>query len=104
MAGLTISLIFLATNINFVFSIGGYKEIIHFGDALCLVCGLLFSPTFAGICSGSGCFVFDVLNPIFISSSVFTFLFKFIMSYICSLVAHKILKIKNEYIKFFLAT
>ncbi|MDR1254023.1 MAG: ECF transporter S component [Oscillospiraceae bacterium] len=87
-AGLMTALIFIFINIRIPLST--HHQMIHMGDIFCVIAGLILNPALGGLCAGLGCFIFDILNPMFISSAPFTFLFKFLMTFICSVIAHKI--------------
>ena len=80
--------VFVATSIKIVIPIGGGNTMIHLGNAVCLLSGIILGPVAGGIASGLGSFLFDMLNPVFISSSIFTFTFKFIMAFICGKISH----------------
>lgn len=80
--------VFVATSIKIVIPIGGSNAMIHLGNAVCLLSGIILGPVAGGIASGLGSFLFDILNPVFISSSIFTFTFKFIMAFVCGKISH----------------
>lgn len=61
----------------------------HLGNALCLLAGMLMTPAYGGLASGLGSVIFDLTNPIYISSAPFTFINKFAMGYVTGLVYHK---------------
>ena len=54
---------------------------LHMGNVMCLLSGLLL---------GLGSMFFDLTNPAYITSAPFTFVFKFLMAWICGMFAfHK---------------
>lgn len=55
---------------------------IHLGNVMCLLAGILLGPVSGGLAAGIGSALFDVTCGWF-TSIPFTFLFKFIMGYLC---------------------
>lgn len=70
---------------------------VHCGNIVCIVCGVLLEPLYAGLAAGLGSFLFDLSNPLFIASAPFSFIFKFLLAFISS----KIYRLKKIKIKFF---
>lgn len=60
---------------------------IHMGNVMCLLSGLLLGPVLGGLAAGIGSMIFDLLDPIYITSAPFTFMFKFAMAWICGMIA-----------------
>lgn len=60
---------------------------IHMGNVLCLLSGLLLGPFYGGLAAGIGSMFFDLTNPAYIASAPFTFVFKFIMAWLCGKIA-----------------
>jgi len=56
---------------------------LHMGNVMCLLSGLLLGPMGGGLAAGIGSMFFDLTNPLFISSAPFTFVFKFLMAWLC---------------------
>ena len=54
-----------------------------------LVAGLLLGPFPGGLAAGLGSMFFDLTNPMYIASAPFTFAFKFVMAWLCGIIAHK---------------
>ena len=59
---------------------------LHLGNVMCLLSGMLLGPWYGGLAAGFGSMLFDLLNPAYIASAPFTFVFKFAMAAVCSLV------------------
>jgi uncharacterized membrane protein len=62
---------------------------LHMGNVMCLLSGLLLGPLQGGLAAGIGSMFFDLTNPLYIASAPFTFAFKFIMAWLCGIIAHK---------------
>ncbi|MGL5435045.1 MAG: ECF transporter S component [Lachnospiraceae bacterium] len=56
---------------------------LHMGNVMCLLSGLLLGPLCGGMAAGIGSAFFDLTNPAYISSAPFTFVFKFLMAWLC---------------------
>lgn len=61
---------------------------IHFGNVFCLLSGLLFGPLTGGLASGFGAFFYDLTFPLYIATSPFTLVFKFLMGFTAGAIAH----------------
>lgn len=61
---------------------------IHMGNVMCLLSGLLLGPLQGGLAAGIGSMIFDLLDPQYITSAPFTFAFKFIMAWVCGMIAY----------------
>ena len=61
---------------------------LHFGNVMCLLSGLLLGPVSGGLAAGIGSMFFDLTNPAYITSAPFTFVFKFLMAFLCGIIAH----------------
>ncbi len=73
--------------INIPTAIGSTR--LHMGNVMCLLSGLLLGPFQGGLAAGIGSVFFDLTNPMYIASAPFTFAFKFIMAWLCGIIAHK---------------
>lgn len=60
---------------------------LHVGNVMCLLSGLLLGPVYGGLAAGFGSMLFDLLNPAYITSALFTFVFKFMMAWVCAMIA-----------------
>lgn len=58
------------------------------GNAICLLGAMLFGRTKGGLAAGIGSMLFDLTDPLFISSAPFTFINFFIMAYVCGWISH----------------
>lgn len=61
---------------------------IHLGNVFCLLCGFILGSVFGGLASGTGAALYDLMNPLYIASAPFTFVFKFLLAAVCGWVAH----------------
>ena len=87
--GLMAALVFVSSLISFEIPLaGGESTRIHLGNAFCLLAGLITGPVGGGLAAGIGSFLFDLMNPKYIPSAPFTFLFKFAMGFLCGLIAY----------------
>ena len=62
---------------------------LHMGNVMCLLSGLLLGSVPGGLAAGIGSMFFDLTNPAYIASAPFTFAFKFLMAFICGVIAGK---------------
>ena len=86
--GIMAAFVMAATFFKIEIPIGSTNTMLHLGNAVCLLSGLLLGPTSGAMAAAIGSAVFDMLNPIYISSMLFTFTFKFIMVFICGKIAY----------------
>ncbi len=66
----------------------GDNTAIHLGNVLCLLSGLLLGGLNGGLAAGLGSFVFDLVDPVYISSAPFTLVFKFLLAFVCGVISH----------------
>lgn len=62
---------------------------IHMGNVCCLLSGMLLGPLAGGLAAGIGSMFFDLTNPAYITSAPFTFVFKFLMAWLCGKIISK---------------
>ena len=62
---------------------------LHMGNVMCLLSGFLLGPVSGGLAAGIGSMFFDLLNPAYIASAPFTFAFKFLMAWVCGIIAKR---------------
>ena len=67
---------------------GGSHTMIHLGNITCLLSGIFLGPLYGGLAAAIGSAAFDILSPMYIASAPFTFIFKFIMVFICGKIAY----------------
>ena len=60
---------------------------VHFANAMCLLCGLLFGPVSGGLAAGIGSGLYDLLNGYGFDEALITTFSKFIMAAVCALIA-----------------
>ncbi len=60
---------------------------LHIGNVMCLLSGLLLGAVPGGLAAGIGSMFFDLTNPVYIASAPFTFVFKFLMAWVCGMIA-----------------
>lgn len=58
------------------------------GNILCLSAALLFGGWRGGLAAGIGSGLFDLTDPKFVSGAPLTFLFFFLMAFVCGKIAH----------------
>lgn len=86
--GLMAALVFASSYISInIPTILGVSRI-HFGNAFCLLSGLLLGGIPGGLAAGIGSCFFDLTNPLYISSAPFTFVFKFLLAYVAGRISH----------------
>lgn len=83
------ALVFVCTYINIQIPLPGTNVMIHLGNVLCILSALILGPLFGGLSAGIGSFIFDLTNPLYIASSPFTLVFKFLMGFICGKIAFR---------------
>ena len=88
--GLMAALVFAASYMRIVIplSLGGNTAAIHFGNIFCVISGLLLGPLYGGLAAGIGSALYDLTNPLYISSMPFTLVFKFMLAFVCGLIAY----------------
>jgi len=64
------------------------KTMLHLGNVMCLLSGLLFGPVRGGLAGGIGSMMYDLFDPLFISESWITFINKFLMSFVAGKIYH----------------
>lgn len=84
MAALVFASSYISINIPTVLGISR----IHFGNAFCLLSGLLLGGLPGGLAAGIGSCFFDLTNPLYISSAPFTLVFKFLLAFVAGAISH----------------
>lgn len=87
--GLLAALVFVSNYLSFPIPVPvGDISRIHLGNVFCLLSGFVMGPIGGGLASGIGAALYDLTNPAYIASAPFTFLFKFLLAFVCGLIAH----------------
>ncbi|MEG0899828.1 MAG: ECF transporter S component [Oscillospiraceae bacterium] len=89
LVGLMAAIVFLTNYISFKIPlIAGAPTRIHIANGFCLLAGLTLGGLNGGLAAGIGSMLYDFTNPAYIASAPFTFLFKFLMSFIAGKTAN----------------
>lgn len=72
----------------FRFPLMGSK--VHFANSMCLLAGLLFGPVCGGLAAGIGSALYDALFGYGVDECAITFFSKFLMAFICALIAGRV--------------
>ena len=87
LAGLMGALVLVGTFMNIPIPALGDKTMIGLGNVFCILSGLILGPVYGGLAAGIGSFIFDITGP-WASSAPFTLVFKFLMAFVCGLIAY----------------
>lgn len=66
----------------------GDQSMIKAANAFCLLAGILFGGLRGGLAAGIGSMLFDLLDPIYITSAPYTLVFFFTMAFVCGLITN----------------
>lgn len=86
--GLMAAMVFVATyflHIDIPTPLG--KTMLHFGNVMCVLSGLLFGGLTGGLAAGIGSAIYDLMDPAFAPEFWITFLLKFAMAFIAGSIA-----------------
>ena len=87
--GLLGALVFVSNYLSFPIPVPvGDISRIHLGNVFCLLSGFVMGPVGGGLASGIGAMLYDFTNPAYVASAPFTFVFKFLLAFVCGLIAH----------------
>lgn len=86
--GLMAALVFVATNFRIDIPTPLGKTMLHLGNVMCILSGLLFGSLTGGLAAGFGSAMFDLFDPTFAPEFWITFIMKFAMGYIAGYIAH----------------
>lgn len=86
--GLMSAMVFVATNFRIEIPTPLGKTMLHLGNVMCLLSGLLFGGTIGGLAAGFGSAIFDLFDPAFAPEFWITFIMKFTMGFIAGKVSH----------------
>lgn len=88
--GLLAALVFVSNYLSFPIPVPvGDISRIHLGNVFCLLSGFVMGPVGGGLASGIGAALYDLTNPAYVASAPFTFVFKFLLAFVCGAIAHK---------------
>ena len=87
LTGLMGALVLVGTYLNIPIPALGDKTMIGLGNVFCILSGLLLGPVYGGLAAGIGSFIFDLVGG-WASSAPFTLVFKFLMAFVCGLIAY----------------
>lgn len=87
--GLFAALVFAGSKIEVPIPVAiGDVSRIHLGNIFCLLSGFVLGPVYGGLAAGIGSALYDMMNPAYITSAPFTFVFKFALAAVCGLIAY----------------
>ncbi|MDD4779893.1 MAG: ECF transporter S component [Tissierellia bacterium] len=86
--GLMSAMVFVATNFRIEIPTPLGKTMLHLGNVMCLLTGLLFGGTIGGLAAGFGSAIFDLFDPTFAPEFWITFIMKFAMGFIAGYISH----------------
>ncbi len=84
--GLMAALVYVGNYLQIKIPNGVLITRIHLGNSMCLLAGLLFGGISGGLSSGIGAALYDLLDPVYITSAPFTFINKFAMGFTAGLL------------------
>lgn len=87
LTGLMGALVLVGTYLNIPIPVLGDRTMIGLGNVFCILSGLLLGPLYGGAAAGIGSFIFDLIGG-WASSAPFTLVFKFLMAFVCGLIAY----------------
>lgn len=87
--GLMSALVFAATNFRIIIPTALGKTMLHFGNVMCILAGLLFGGPIGGLAAGFGSMFFDLLDPEYAPEALITFFNKFAMGFTAGIIAHR---------------
>jgi uncharacterized membrane protein len=86
--GLMSAMVFVATNFRIEIPTPLGKTMLHLGNVMCLLSGLLFGGAIGGLAAGFGSAIFDLFDPAFAPEFWITFIMKFAMGFIAGYISH----------------
>lgn len=88
MSSIMATFVTISTFLGVTIPMGDMNMTFHLGNITCLFAGIILGPIYGSLAAAIGSVIFDILNPIYITSIPFTFVFKFIMTFICGKIAY----------------
>ncbi|MEL7647593.1 MAG: ECF transporter S component [Sedimentibacter sp.] len=86
--GLMAAMVFVATNFRIEIPTPLGKTMLHLGNVMCILSGILFGGTVGGLAAGFGSAIFDLFDPAFAPEFWITFIMKFAMGYTAGRISH----------------
>lgn len=86
--GLMAALVFVATNFRIDIPTPLGKTMLHLGNVMCVLAGLLFGGITGGLAAGFGSAMFDLFDPTFAPEFWITFILKFVMGFLAGYISH----------------
>lgn len=86
--GLMAAMVFVATNFRIEIPTPLGKTMLHLGNVMCILSGLLFGGTVGGLAAGFGSAIFDLFDPAFAPEFWITFIMKFAMGFVAGKISH----------------
>lgn len=87
LTGLMGALVLVGTFLNIPIPLPGDRTMLSLGNVFCILSGLILGPVYGGLAAGIGSFIFDLVGG-WASSAPFTLVFKFLMAFVCGLIAY----------------
>ncbi len=85
--GLMAAMVFVATYLHLDVPLSATdKTMVHLGNSMCVLAGLLFGPMLGGLAAGLGSMIYDMFDPIFLPGAWWTFIAKFVMGFVAGLI------------------
>ena len=84
--GVLSAMVFAATYLHIDIPTALGKTMLHLGNVVCILGGLLFGPLTGGLSAGIGSALYDLMDPSYASEAWITFINKFMMGLVAGLV------------------
>ncbi len=84
--GVLSALTFAATYLHIDIPTALGKTMIHLGNVVCLLGGVLFGPLTGGLSAGIGSALYDLIDPVYAPEAWITFINKFVMAFVAGLI------------------
>ena len=86
LTGLMGALVLVGTYLNIPIPVLGDRTMLSLGNVFCILSGFVLGPVYGGFAAGVGSFIFDITGG-WASSAPFTLVFKFLMAFVCGIIA-----------------
>lgn len=86
--GVMAAMVYVATNFRIDIPTPLGKTMLHLGNVMCILSGLLFGGFIGGLSAGIGSAFFDLLDPTFAPEFMITFAMKFVLGYVSGKIAY----------------